>query len=291
MFCAHFLFEPIPATLETLSLYAQFLTRSFRSVESVKNYLSGVKLLHTMTDTPCPYFGSHELRMALRGMARMKPHCPKQAAPITPQILAAILNTLDLQDNVEHIVMWALFVTAFFTLARKSNLVLSTNNKGKQIKRQDILLAQDSMLVRFRWTKTIQFGQKVLEVPLLKMPQSKLCPVRACQRMIKAVPARPQDSAFSLPRPWGIAPVTYDHFQQFLKSKIQEIGLDASLFSSHSFRRGGATWAFKVGVRGELIQVQGDWLSDAYTRYIDFSLEERLSVAHNMSRAIAEMSL
>ena len=30
-------------------------------------------------------------------------------------------------------------------------------------------------------------------------------------------------------------------------------------FRGHSFRRGGATWAFRNGVPGELIQIYGDW--------------------------------
>lgn len=39
------------------------------------------------------------------------------------------------------------------------------------------------------------------------------------------------------------------------------------------FCRGGATYAFRSGVPGELIQVMGDWKSDAYKRYFDFSFD------------------
>lgn len=44
-------------------------------------------------------------------------------------------------------------------------------------------------------------------------------------------------------------------------------------YTGHSFRRGGATYAFRSGVPGELIQVMGDWKSDAYKRYFDFSFD------------------
>ena len=37
-FCKFSGLKPIPTTTETLCLYGQFLGRSFRSVESVKNY-------------------------------------------------------------------------------------------------------------------------------------------------------------------------------------------------------------------------------------------------------------
>lgn len=40
-------------------------------------------------------------------------------------------------------------------------------------------------------------------------------------------------------------------------------------FSSHSFRRGGATFALSLGIPGEIIKLWGDWKSTAYLAYID----------------------
>ena len=51
-------------------------------------------------------------------------------------------------------------------------------------------------------------------------------------------------------------------------------GRDPSRYSSHSFRRGGATWAFGCEVSPELIQIHGDWKSEAYKRYLDFDFED-----------------
>jgi hypothetical protein len=42
----------------------------------------------------------------------------------------------------------------------------------------------------------------------------------------------------------------------------------SKLFSSHSFRRGGATLAAQTGISSSLIQLMGDWKSDAYNKYI-----------------------
>jgi hypothetical protein len=39
---------------------------------------------------------------------------------------------------------------------------------------------------------------------------------------------------------------------------IKEIGEDPKQYSSHSFRRGGATWAFSSNIPSELIQLYGD---------------------------------
>ena len=42
---------------------------------------------------------------------------------------------------------------------------------------------------------------------------------------------------------------------------------------------GGASFVFRVKVPGELIQVQGDWASDAYLQYLSIPLDQRIQVA------------
>ena len=69
------------------------------------------------------------------------------------------------------------------------------------------------------------------------------------------------------------------------------VGLDPGLFSSHSLRRAGASWAFRARVPGELIKTQGDWASQAYLRYLEFSLSERCQVAQRMTLEIQKEGL
>ncbi len=85
-----------------------------------------------------------------------------------------------------------------------------------------------------------------------------------------------------LKRKSGLAPVTYLQFNAFLKTVLKRIGQDPSLFSTHSFRRGGATYCFQSKVPSELIKLHGDWASDAYLLYLQFSLSDKLSVAKRM---------
>ena len=51
---------------------------------------------------------------------------------------------------------------------------------------------------------------------------------------------------------------------------------------ANPFRRGGASWAFNNGVPGELIQVMGDWKSDAYKVYLEFSLSSKVAIAERL---------
>ena len=87
MFCMYFVFEPLPASIECVCLFAQFLSRSFKAPTSIRNYVSGVKTMHLLLDVPYPAKDSVELKLALRGISRNLPHVPKQAAPLSPNIL------------------------------------------------------------------------------------------------------------------------------------------------------------------------------------------------------------
>ena len=290
LFCIYFDFQPLPATSTALALYAQFLSRSFKSVSAIKNYVSGVRTLHLVLDLEVPQFGQYDLKLALKGLQRQVQHSPRQALPITPAILMSIHSCLNMQSPTDA-TFWCLFVFAFFCLARKSNLVpisRHTFDPKKQLTRADIQVHEHCLVVTFSWTKTIQFAQKNLQIPLIPMPNSNLCPVKAYRRMVELTPGFGELPAFMLNKPSGRVPLTYKEFQRVLKHLVGQVGLDPTQYSSHSFRRGGATWAFKAGVPGELIKTQGDWSSDAYLRYLDMSLETRTMVAQYMVKAIMQ---
>ena len=61
-------------------------------------------------------------------------------------------------------------------------------------------------------------------------------------------------------------------------------------FRGHSFRRGAASWAFNCDVPGELIQLYGDWSSDSYKLYLEFSLESKLVLATQLRSAIVSVA-
>jgi integrase len=253
-------------------------------VESIRNYLSGVKLLHLFTGHSYPDFGAFELTLALRGLRRLLSHTPKQALPMTPDILLKIHQNLDLAKPV-HSTYWCAFLFAFYLMLRKSNLVpvsSSAFDSTKQLTRGDVLVSSSALLVVIRWSKTVQFSQRVIKLPLTAIPSSPLCPVTAYTRMITLCPAKCSDPAFSRIKKGKAIAISYTELQSFLRHSLQQVGFNPSLYSSHSFRRGGATWAFRAGVPSDLIQLQGDWASDAYKRYLQYPLESKLMVFHKM---------
>ena len=81
------------------------------------------------------------------------------------------------------------------------------------------------------------------------------------------------------------SPLSRNSFISLLKNRLASIGLDRTLYSGHSFRRGAATSAAAVGYSDYEIQLLGRWRSDAYKLYIDvpdariLHLSSRLHVA------------
>jgi len=115
------------------------------------------------------------------------------------------------------------------------------------------------------------------KVLALAMPGKILDPKLAVERAFSLSPhARSSDPAFMIPSTKGLVPLTHYVFVGGLKHCLRAIGVDASLYSGHSFRRGGATYAHRLGVDPMLIKRMSDWRSDAYMLYIDRHTPEGL---------------
>ena len=85
--------------------------------------------------------------------------------------------------------------------------------------------------------------------------------------MISKIAASDSDPAFcfhSSNKKKSLVPITYAQLQAKFRDLISYTDRDENLFSSHSLRRGGCSWAFKSKVKSELIQHHGDWVSDCY---------------------------
>ena len=89
-------------------------------------------------------------------------------------------------------------------------------------------------------------------------------------------------SAFSIDYKGEINPIMCGEFQHRLRELIAKIGLNPKLFSFYSFRRGGATLPAQAGISSSLIQLMGDWKSDAYKKYFVCSLSDKFMAAETI---------
>ena len=184
-FCDRYQYPMVPAATETICLFAQFLANRFKSPGSVRNYVNGVRVLHMLMDKPVEAFHSPELKITLRGIARLKQHHPRRASAITPEMLLCMEKHVD-RANCVDVVIWAATLLAFFCLLRKSNyvpnLVKKFDSPGSCVA-ETSLLAQTACWSTLNGRKTIQFAERSLSIPVIAIPNSPICPVRAFQQM------------------------------------------------------------------------------------------------------------
>ena len=68
----------------------------------------------------------------------------------------------------------------------------------KQLTRCKVFINKGVAIVAFEWTKTIQSGVRRLQIPLVNILGSVICPVNAYIRMCKVIPAPDESPVFVL---------------------------------------------------------------------------------------------
>jgi hypothetical protein len=293
-FCHHFQYEPAPVTPQILARYAAFLAKSLRPV-SIACYLNVVRLVHLECGYDNPLHHNWTVTTVLRGIKRDHGSPPNQMMPITPQILRSIHSKLDLSRNV-HRAFWAACVCCFFTFFRKSTLLPlnTTHDCSTEICRRDVTFHPNNAVINVKHTKTIQFGQRQLQVPIPCVPESVLCPVTAIKnlwRLSNNIPPRAPMFAYPTQQVrdgrYIYRHLTQHQFTRLLRLTLTAAGYPAHKFTPHSFRRGGASFSLACGIPVEVIKAQGDWRSNAVEAYLTPSLDQRIKLSQTLSQALS----
>ena len=242
-FCLDYKLPPIPAQGMQLRRFAQYLadTPTTNAIETINNYLWGVKTFHRLLDLPPPDTHEFLTTLTLRGLRLTLARLIRQAEPIDPTILERLLLQVDIKVE-EQLTAWTALVLAFNMLLRKSNLVPQTQkefNPEKQLARYNVCLAQDAALIDIVWCKTLQFREKVLQLPLVRLQNRVLCPVFWLWKMIKKIPAAPTDPVFCYHRKNKFMMLMYPRLTFWFKKWLQGAGYDSTRLTMHSCRRGG----------------------------------------------------
>ena len=161
-FCIYFGLRDIEPETSTICLYIEFLTRTFQSPQSVKNYVSAINLLHNINMRPPPV-KTFAISIMLRAIQMTMKHVPEQKLPITPQLLHRICEACDSQGSIGR-TLKAAYLLLFFTFIRQSSLAPKSSSLFsalKHVTKADVFFTPDSYIVLVKWTKTHQSGQHV----------------------------------------------------------------------------------------------------------------------------------
>ena len=272
-FCYHFGLQDINPSTETICLYVEFLAQNVSSPKTVANYLSSVRFLHKWIGAEHAALDSFEVTLMVRSCFMTMKHVPNQRRPLTPDLIRQLLSVA--QSVVPHFPLFKCAVVfSFFGFFRISNITPRVQyqfDPAKHTCRGDIIHADPGLLVLLKWTKTNQYGQNTQLVPLPATGDELLCPVIAFDQLCAYVPTSYcNQPLLSLPSPPGdpILPVRQEWLSKNLSLTLSCMGHDPQFYSFHSFRRSGATTAWKAGVEFSHIKSHGGWKSEAFWTYI-----------------------
>lgn len=157
--------------------------------------------MHREVNLPNPLDNRFNLERLLRGIRRVKGDGGRRKFAVTPAMLSEFLLHFDFSKTIE-LAIYAAMLVAFFAFFRKGNVTIDPQQAAENVtffRRSDFFFAPDNSVVwvLVRQTKTIQFFERELRIPLMAIPGSVLCPVSALRRLFLAVPAPDSAHAFS----------------------------------------------------------------------------------------------
>jgi hypothetical protein len=266
-FCLEHNRVPIPVEQTTLVAYVVHLANRLLP-SSIPGYLNVIRLLHVEAGLKNPLSENIELTLMKKGINRLKGQPPVQKLPITPSILRDIYGLLDLKKPGDA-AFWLALLVGFFGFLRKSTLLPSSGTliPGKFISRGDVVdLSLESFVLIIRHSKVIQFGQRCLTIPYHHVLDTKLCPVKALLIHLGHSSLPALRTLFNYVVEKKEVMLVHSSFVARLKCVLQSAGVNPQLYSAHSLRRGGASFAFQAGLSPLEIKRRGDWASMAYER-------------------------
>ena len=285
IFCVKFNRPVCPTDRETLMAFAR-LEAATMAYGSIKNIFSSIKFLHRALNEPFPD-DDWQLESTLKAIKRELSGAVHQTLPITPDILLKMYLFIDI-SKPKGLADWACFLTSFYCLLRKSSAVptsLAKFNPVKGLSRLKVSFptSRNICMVLLTHSKTDQFGNRNMIVPMVANPVQALCPVFHMKTLFSRFSLNASLPAFSYQDKNTVKCVTYDGFTKELRRLLNAAGFKANSYSGHSFRRGAATHLYSLGADPLLIQASGDWKTDCFHRYVFLSLDQRLQAQEKMA--------
>ena len=256
-------------------------TQQYRSI---RNTMSGVKHFWASAGANFDVSSWHVYHQVLKGLRK------HSGTPMRKHLISSddrISMFKGFADTSFANALKACILIAWWGMLRKSNVTADNINPSASthcIARADVEVMQQQYMLRVRVcsSKTNQYRERAVELLLHGHKGHPLDPVGAWQKHAASSPLPATAHAFDFIEAGKQHPLQYDVLRKALKHCFEAICGSTATVSSHSLRRGGATFAWHSGVRDILIQAHGDWKSMCYRDYIDASVDARLSTTKRM---------
>ena len=273
IFCVAFNRPMLPVSRDNFLGFIELMSRT-SGFDHIQHIMSSIKFLHEFTGHQYPG-DTFEFKVLLRGLKRKLAKSPKQALPITPEMLILMYQYVDITKPIE-LAHWTAFLFAIRLLYRKSSIApvsIQSFDAKTGLSREKAVLSDGVVLVYQNHSKTNQFMSSTRVTPIVPGSILALDPVSHYKKLVSENVVPRTCPAFSFLVNRSVKCVTHKSFTKYLKYLLVKIGLNPDNWSGHSFRRGGASLLYRLGIDPLTIQACGDWSSDTFLRYLEVNID------------------
>lgn len=282
-FCSTYDLQPAPASIDTVCCYITYLAGQV-CYSTICNYISAVWSLHDFIDSTSPAKGSFLVKCTLKGARRLLGDTVLSADPLLPEHLMLIYRALD-HKNILHLVFWTAITLAYRCLLRKGHYTYSTH----MLRRQDVEFTDYGVCITLHSSKTIQYRERLVKIPVVAATGSALCPVYWLKVYFNKVRASPSAPLFIVPGTQHCT-LSYHVFSKLLKAFVSKCHLKGR-YSSHSLRRGSATYLSRLGLPLHDIKTYGDWQSLSVLLYLASDISSRLHKDYPVANSLTQFAM
>jgi hypothetical protein len=257
---------------------------------TVEKYLYGIQAWHEYHSTPYPKESKSKVATLLKSSAKVDAQVPGKAKKAAVQIRHLVFLSQHLEkEGPQAEAIRDLALTAFWGMARLAELTYAAECgqilKAKSLLTSDVHFGRSGKgevaTLTLRNAKTC--GPGSVQHIQLRSLNNHLCPVRAVRRRLDEAKGR-ETSLFGFYERGTRHHLTRNNVISRVKSTWEAGGFPG--LSGHSFRVGGASLRFAMGVPTEEICQLGRWVSDCYKLYIRVYSEAEKAEAKNLLRNV-----
>lgn len=255
---------------------------------TLKAYIAGIKAWHLFHDEPYPHHVDGAVKALLKATRISESRLievEKKRPPVLVSDLVILLEVLPKQGET-GLAMLAVALVAFWGTARLGELI-SDNLKKRLPRWDDLEWAVDKSYVKIRLHEAKTANPGEIQKIHLQRQDSVLDPVSILEELFAFRPRKMSEEIFLIwvderKRRLG-KQSTINHLRSVWNSRRPN---SKQLLHGHSFRIGGASLRWNLGMGRDEVKKCGRWASDAYLvylrKFLDRELEKTIKLLHEL---------
>ena len=252
----------LPLSVGQVSFYIASMHVRGYAPSTMITYVSAIGYLHKISGFSDPT-REFVIQKLLAGAAKIAPSVDPRL-PVTHILLHRLIEDLPhyVSAHYNRVLIAAMFSVAFFGLFRVGELTVSKFG-DVLLHLKDLKVQGDHFVISIAKYKHSK-SNTAIQIPIERQSDTTICPVTLLFNYLSLRGTSPGPlfmftSGSHVPRQF---------FTKTLSGGVSFIGLQPSLYKSHSFRIGGASHLASLGFSDAQIRMRGRWESDAFKRYI-----------------------